>query len=884
MMDVGIIGLGTIGGAMVRHLIEAGYTPLGHDPDAAAAARAKAAGAHIPGSLEALCATAETLVLSLPSAEAALSVVQHIAAAAKARIVIDTSTLALATKQQMAQSLAAVGITLLDCPISGTGAQMAAKDAVVYASGDAQALEKVRPLLATMTREVIDLGPFGNATRMKLVANHLVAVHNVAAAEAMLLGLRAGLDAETILHAVAQGAAQSRIFALRAPLVATDHYEPAQMKLGVWAKDMALLADFARSHQAATPLLDAVQPLYAAAIDAGLSHADTAAVARVLATTPARPSTTGPVASEVRDGMRIDWDVPIPMSDGLVLRADVFRPVEEGPCPVLLTHGPYAKGLAFQQGYPSAWQTMADNHPDVTEGSSNLYQNWEVADPEKWVPHGYALVRVDSRGCGTSPGRIDHFSPRETQDFYECIEWAGVQPWSNGKVGLNGVSYFGINQWQVASLQPPHLAAMCIWEGAADFYRDMTHHGGILSSFWANWSDMQVKTVQNGIGERGRRSAVHGGLVCGETILDAATLAANRCDFGNDIFAHPLDDDYHKVRSPDWDKVTVPFLSAANWGGQGLHTRGNFEGFVRAASPHKWLEAHGLEHWTHFYTDYGRSLQKRFFDHFLKGDPASWHDEPPVRLQIRHLDHFEERTEADWPIPRTLWTKFHIDLATGTLSDRPYEAPPASFTADGDGLTFLSPPLAAETEITGPIALRLNISSSTADADIFAVVRIYSPDMREVVFQGAIDPHTPIAQGWLRASHRKLDPALSQPWRPYHAHDEKQPLSPQEVVTLDIEIWPTSIVVPAGHRIALTIRGQDYDYGHSGGKQSNFKNELRGCGPFLHNDPRDRPPALFSGITTLHCIGGSAGYLLLPIIPQRPDGADQLLIASARDA
>ena len=585
-----------------------------------------------------------------------------------------------------------------------------------------------------------------------------------------------------------------------------------------------------------------------------------------------------PPATEIRDGMRIDWDVPIPMSDGLTLRADVFRPIADGHYPVLLTHGPYAKGLAFQQGYPSAWKTMADNHPDVTAGSSNLYQNWEVADPEKWVPHGYACVRVDSRGCGTSPGRIDHFSPRETQDFYECIEWAGVQPWSNGKVGLNGVSYFGINQWQVASLQPPHLAAMCIWEGAADFYRDMTHHGGILSTFWANWSDMQVKTVQHGIGERGRRSPVHGALVCGDTLLDDETLAANRCDFGNEIFAHPLDDDYHKARSPQWDKVTVPLLSAANWGGQGLHTRGNFEGFTRAASPHKWLEAHGLEHWTHFYTDYGRELQKRFFDHFLKGDPQSWANEPPVRLQVRHIDRFEERTEAAWPVPRTQWTRLHLDLATGTLADVPRATSPVSFAADGEGLTFLSAPLDTETEITGPLALQLHISSSTTDADIFAIVRVYTPDLREVVFQGAIDPHTPVAQGWLRASHRKLDPTLSQPWRPYHSHDEKQPLKPGEIVTLDIEVWPTSIVIPAGFRLAVTIRGQDYDYGHSGGKQSNFKNELRGCGPFLHNDPRDRPADVFAGITTLHCInsenGRSAGYLLLPVVPQQISTTD----------
>src|SRR6266536_3629396 len=275
--------------------------------------------------------------------------------------------------------------------------------------------------------------------------------------------------------------------------------------------------------------------------------------------------------SEIRDGMRIHWDVPIEMDDGLVLRADAFLPVQEGRYPVILSYGPYAKGLAFQYGYAGAWERMAQNHPDVTAGSSNLYQNWEVVDPEKWVPHGYAVVRVDSRGCGCSAGYIDHFSPRETADFYACIEWAGVQPWSNGKIGLNGISYYAINQWHVASLQPPHLAAMCVWEGAADWYRDMTHHGGILSVFWANWYDMQVKTVQYGLGERGGRSRVHGRPVCGPETLSEDELAKNRCDFGKEIRAHPLDDEYHKARSPVWENINVPLFSAANWGGQGLH-------------------------------------------------------------------------------------------------------------------------------------------------------------------------------------------------------------------------------------------------------------------------------------------------------------------------
>ncbi len=575
--------------------------------------------------------------------------------------------------------------------------------------------------------------------------------------------------------------------------------------------------------------------------------------------------------SEIRDGMRVEWDVPIAMDDGLVLRADVFRPLADGRHPVILTYGPYAKGLAFQDGYPSAWQRMVAEHPDVPAGSSNKYQSWEVVDPEKWVPDGYVCVRVDSRGAGRSPGYVDHFSPRETKDFYECIEWAGVQPWSNGKIGLNGISYYGINQWHVATLQPPHLAAMCVWEGAADWYRDMTHHGGILSTFWANWYDMQVKTVQYGLGERGPRSRATGDLVCGDETLSERELYANRCDFGDEILAHPLDDAYHKARSPVWERITAPLLTAANWGGQGLHPRGNFEGFVRVASKDKWLEAHGIEHWTHFYTDYGRLLQKRFFDCFLKGEKNGWDRQPRVQLQVRHVDRFVERHENEWPIARTQWTKFHLDPAGQVLSrEQARAAATIAFDALGDGLTFLSPPLERETEITGPLAAKLTISSTTRDADLFLVFRVFTPDLREITFMGAIDPHTPIAQGWLRASHRKLDPKVSTEYRPYHTHDELQPLTPGEPVGLDVELWPTSIVVPAGHRIALSVRGRDYEWQKStGARLSNFKNELRGCGPFLHDDPRDRPAAVFGGRTTLHVGPDRPAYVLVPIIPAK---------------
>jgi hypothetical protein len=577
--------------------------------------------------------------------------------------------------------------------------------------------------------------------------------------------------------------------------------------------------------------------------------------------------------SEVRDGMQIDWDVPIKMDDGLVLRADVFRPPKAGKYPVILTYGPYAKGLSFQQGYPGAWDIMAAKHPDVTYGSTNKYQNWEVLDPEKWVvPEGYAVVRVDSRGCGRSPGYVDHYSPRETKDFYNCIEWAGVQPWSNGKVGINGISYYAMNQWQVASLQPPHLAAMCAWEGAANWYRDSTHHGGMLSTFWAAWYDVQVKSVQYGLGQRGPRSVVTGELVCGDETFSDKELAKNRCDFGDEILAHPLDDQYHRDRSPDWDKVKVPFLSAGNWGGTGLHPRGNVESFVRAASDQKWLEMHGIEHWTHFYTDYGVNIQKQFFAHFLKGEKNGWDKRPRVQLQVRYPEEkFVERFENEWPIARTKWTRYYLHPNGHWLgTEAPKQPAKVEFEAMGKGVEFISAPLEKETEITGPLAAKLFVSSSTTDADIFLVFKVYTPDLREVVFIGAIDPHTPVAQGWLRASHRKLDRKLTKPYRPYHTHDELQPLKPGAPVELDVEIWPTSIVVPAGYRIALSVRGRDYEFADKTGiKLPHFKNELKGCGPFLHNDPRDRPAEIFAGRTTLHIDPEHAPYVLLPVIPKK---------------
>jgi hypothetical protein len=575
--------------------------------------------------------------------------------------------------------------------------------------------------------------------------------------------------------------------------------------------------------------------------------------------------------SEIRDGMHIDWDVPIRMDDGVVLRADVFRPVAEGKYPALVSYGPYGKGLAFQEGYKTAWEIMARDNPDAVSGTTNQYQNWEVVDPEKWVPDGYVCVRVDSRGAGRSPGFLSHNDARENRDFHDSIEWTAAQPWCSGKVGLNGISYYASSQWRAAALRPPHLAAICVWEGWVDYYRDSVRHGGIACTFRKHWQDMQVKTVQHGRGEHGPKSRVTGELVCGPETLPPEELLKNRTDMWEGVLKHPLTGPYYQERTGDLSKITVPLLSAANWGGQGLHPRGNFEGFMRAASKQKWLEAHGGSHWAPFYTDYGVKLQKRFFDYFLKGKKNGWDRQPRVTLQVRHPgEKFVRRHEKEWPLARTKWTQFYLDPAARSLERKPPRSV-GTITYDGlgDGVTFSSAPLDKATEITGPSALKLWVSSATADVDIFAVLRVFDHKGKEVVFQGALDPHTPIAQGWLRASNRKLDQKLSMPYRPYHTHDRKQPLKPGQAVELDVEIWPTCIVVPKGYRIALTIRGRDYEWEGEATTLSNMKNPMRGCGPFVHDDEADRPPVVFGGKVTLHVGPKRPAHVLLPVIPPK---------------
>ncbi|MFP6890291.1 MAG: CocE/NonD family hydrolase [Nitrospinota bacterium] len=572
--------------------------------------------------------------------------------------------------------------------------------------------------------------------------------------------------------------------------------------------------------------------------------------------------------------MIIERDLPIKMDDGVVLRGDVYRPDTKERVPIIMAGGPYGKGVKYQEHYKPLWDSLVKMHPDILSGSRHRWLTWETVDPEIWVPWGYACVRIDSRGAGRSPGYLDIFSPRETKDFADAIEWAGSQSWSNGKVGLNGVSYYAINQWQVAALQPKHLTAMIPWEGAADHYRDWARHGGILSNkFMEIWYPRQVEAVQHG-NPKGPRDRWMKTRATGPAALSKDALEENRADTLENFRVREMDDDWYRSRSLDWSKVKVPFISGASWAGFGLHPRGNFEAFTQAASKEKWLECHPGRHEEWFYLEYGMELQKRFFDCYLKGERNGWKREPRVWLNLRRpfTSEVKLRKEGEWPLKGTKWTKLY--LHAGGEGKLDWTAPKASrsktFRALTRGVTWTSPPLKQETEITGPMVAKLFISSSTRDADLFVTVQAFSPQGKEVYFQGTVDPKTPLAQGCLRASHRKLDPEKSTPSRPYHTHDDKQPLIPGRIYELDLEIWPQCIVLPKGFRIAVNISGQDFD--RPGPSVAAYV-PSRGSGPFLHDHPADRPKEVFGGRTTLHTGPKHAAHLLLPIIPKRRRGA-----------
>ena len=281
---VGLIGLGIMGGAIARNLVLSGWTVHGYDLDRERCREAVESGVVVAQNAAEVARQAPLVLTSLPSAAAAFATARAIAEGGlEPCVVAEASTLALDDKLAFKDILVEGGHTPLDCPLSGTGAQAVTRDLVVYASGASDAVGRMLAVFADFAREAHDLGAFGNGTRMKLVANLLVAIHNVASAEAMTLGIKAGLDPDQIVRLISSGVGTSRIFELRAPMMASDRYEPATMKVSVWQKDMDVIGRFAEELGVEAPLFRASAPIYSAAVEAGLGPLDTASVFRIIA-------------------------------------------------------------------------------------------------------------------------------------------------------------------------------------------------------------------------------------------------------------------------------------------------------------------------------------------------------------------------------------------------------------------------------------------------------------------------------------------------------------------------------------------------------------------------------------------------------------------------
>jgi putative CocE/NonD family hydrolase len=556
----------------------------------------------------------------------------------------------------------------------------------------------------------------------------------------------------------------------------------------------------------------------------------------------------------------VDKDVAIPLRDGSILRADIFRPAfantgDQEKFPILLITGPYQKD--------KLWVPP----PDLEE-KANPYMNWECCNPLWWCPRGYALVRVDSRGSGKSLGQSEPSSYQEAVDTYDAIEHVAKQPWSNGNVGCLGISYHANFQWRVANLQPPSLKAIMPWEGRADQYRDQAYHGGIFAAgFLVSWWWMQ---------------AAHHLLGKPDSYNPEAF---NNNQLWN-YMRNDLDSDYWRMKSARWDKITVPMYSVGNWGGHGLHLRGNTEGFMCAASKHKKLRIHTGSHYHPFHAEEARIEQLRWFDYWLKGIDTGIMDEPPVKLEIRTggtLKRYPFRTENEWPLARTQWTKYYLQPTTdkpatgakpieGKISTSPptraskitYPASPGGRHAHGGrtGVSFETAPMKADTEITGPIVLNLWVSSTAEDMDILATLRNIDAKGRDVPELGQRgEPTECLTKGWLRASHRKLDQEKSLPYRPYHAHNERWLLKKGEIVECQVEIISTCIVIKKGHKLRLDISTRD---GHASAHFTHYHADYNA-----------------EAFNTIHSGKNKPAYLLLPIIPAK-EGAKPVAAAKKK--
>ena len=524
---------------------------------------------------------------------------------------------------------------------------------------------------------------------------------------------------------------------------------------------------------------------------------------------------------EVVDTVLIERDVAVELRGGVVVYVDVFRPVDGEPVPPLIAWGPYGK-----HGDSPVTRLYPDG--GVAPGQLSPYTGFESPDPLWWVTRGYAVVNADAPGTWYSGGDAVFVSPEEAAYGHDLVEWAGIQPWSNGKVALSGVSYLTTSQWNIAATNPAHLAAINPWEGWSDTYREVVRHGGIPeTSFWPYI---------------GRRWGYGTNLV--------EDLAAETAE-------HPFFDEFWASKAPPLEAITVPAYVVASYSDQGLHTRGTLEGYRRISSPEKWLEVHGGKKWGYYYSEQGLSRQLAFFDHFLKGkdnDVPSW---PKVRYEVRDRALVGTTKEADgWPLPGTEDLVLHLDAAGGALAlTAPAEAASVPYDAEQLGrarrrATF-DWRFAEATELVGSAALRLWMSSPDADdLDVFVALQkldVYGDLVGFCYYAVFVDG--PVALGWIRASHRELDAGRSTPTRPVLAHQRELKVTPGEAVPLDIEILASGTRFEAGETLRVVVQGRDiYRY-------------PRPLTQTFHDD------SVNAGLHVVHTGGAYDSHLRIPLVP-----------------
>jgi predicted acyl esterase len=513
----------------------------------------------------------------------------------------------------------------------------------------------------------------------------------------------------------------------------------------------------------------------------------------------------------------VERDVGVMMPDGIRLSANVFRPNQaHGPLPVILALTPYGK-----DANPASTREATIKRREAIGLGMGRYRvsehtPFEAPDPAYWVPQGYAVVHVDVRGCFKSQGKRKVFSRTEINDYAEIIAWAGTQPWSNGKVGLHGVSYLAICQWHAAQSNPPHLAAIVPWEGASDSYRNVMFHGGVPeTAFYRGWSRAMADAKSE------EQKGPSRTPVISEVPGNNADLAA----------------------------IKVPALICGSFSDQGLHSKGCFDAFMRIGSQHKWLYTHGRGKWTVYYAEDALEYQRAFLDCFLKGEDNGMLQRPRVRLEIRKtVDEYSVREEADWPLPSTDYRELYLDGATRSLvTEKPAQSSTVSYDAkQGESVSF-DRRFDAPCEISGQMRLKLWVSTDCGDdLDLFVAIKKLDASGQEVTFEGREnDPAGPVSNGWLRVSHRALDPLRSRPFQPVLSHDRVQLVEPGQVVPVEVEILPSSTSFAAGETLRVVIGGGDI-YSHA----------------MLHHRETCN-----EGKHTLHLGGSCDSGLLAPFIP-----------------